>query len=1288
MKKNVKRTIALLGAVCMLPYPQAVNIPVMAQSNVIVGNHVSTRQLIQSLQTSSNFKTTSGKKQEVKEDSIESTYDITYGDSITFFVSKTKDPDDGKTGENETTDSQKNAETNEDVKDPEETKIPDFEVSDTIHGFSYHKEETEDGYQLTFTADEAMRSSIIKIKGREILLKTEKRKLTATASIKDKIYDGTTNATFDSAPKIENVLDTDYDKFHFTYKDPTFEKKDVGEQEISPITINLSDSKNYEIEDIGGLSATIKQKEISTSAIKIKSKVYDGTTDATYESGITLEGVASGDDVKLNIPTPSYESERVGTEKKIVFDGAFTISGADSGNYRLKEIPEVTGTIEKAKLVYKAADKTRKYGEANPKLTYEVKGFVTGDKQSDFNEPTLTTDVPKLTSLGKHKDAIKISGVNLPEYYDVTYESGDLYVEANDIHENEHYKLTKPDGKNGWFTKKNFVIEPIQGETSGYDLVSTSKNGPWKKSLAYTEDTKKKNVSFYLKDSKNGAISKVGEESYKIDKTAPEVENIAIDFVKGYQSTKKSGPFKYFFDTIAKIGITSHDDTSGVARIDYHTVDEGTRSKEQTQNGSSAKFEITPNFKGNIYAQAIDEAGNVSEEYKSAGTILENHGKHSTTSSIRILQETQEKKFYNHDIYLGLEAKDSYSGIGSIAYQAGAVNSSEVSYDDMKYEYQKDHIRIDASQNNKNGVEAKFTMIDNTGHKSTVRKKFNIDVSKPEITISYDNNQSEGKYFKKNRTATISIKERNFDSSKTYVYMTKNGVKKRLKSNFVSDGVLHSREDGSQYYIYQMNVMFDEDGEYSLTATSTDLAGNKNLPVTYVGTYTDQFVIDKTKPVAKISFDNHSVKNGKYYKADRTATITVTEKNFKELNVSTNGKKSEWNRYGDRHTMTVTFHEDKEYHLSIEGKDLAGNVLEKQSVKPFVVDKTKPKISHVTPSDSSANTGAVSCGYQMTDKYLDHGTDQLVGEMKGRKFKVNEKQKVENGYKITYQQIPNAMENDDYYTFQIQAEDKAGNITKKTIHFTVNRYGSVYHLSSYAQTINGQYIKDADKIVLEEINPDRLSDCSLKVVRDNDPITLNKEDSTIEKKHEKWYKVTYTVNASALKQDGTYRIITSSKDAAKHTSSNDMSKKKASISFGVDTTKPNILISNIEGGKVYAQDGKTATILLKDNLLLQSAKVYLNDELVKEYDEKVPEKIDLPLKQESDAQNIYVVAKDAAGNESEVRMENIYVTTNLWVRFTHSVPAMATAGGVSVVAILAAVFVILSKRKNQDDSKG
>ena len=77
------------------------------------------------------------------------------------------------------------------------------------------------------------------------------------------------------------------------------------------------------------------------------------------------------------------------------------------------------------------------------------------------------------------------------------------------------------------------------------------------------------------------------------------------------------------------------------------------------------------------------------------------------------------------------------------------------------------------------------------------------------------------------KTQESSIRQRNKDSQWMGTY--KRDVYKRQ---------LHSREDGSQYYIYQMNVVFDQDGEYSLTAASTDLAGNKNLPVTYVGTHT------------------------------------------------------------------------------------------------------------------------------------------------------------------------------------------------------------------------------------------------------------------------------------------------------------------------------------------------------------------------------------------------------------------------------------------------------------------
>ena len=86
-------------------------------------------------------------RQEVKENKIEDSYDITYGDSITFFVSKTKIPDQDQTDNSGNEDDQKQ---DDGQKDSETDVIPDYEVPDTINGFSFNKEETDDGYQLTF----------------------------------------------------------------------------------------------------------------------------------------------------------------------------------------------------------------------------------------------------------------------------------------------------------------------------------------------------------------------------------------------------------------------------------------------------------------------------------------------------------------------------------------------------------------------------------------------------------------------------------------------------------------------------------------------------------------------------------------------------------------------------------------------------------------------------------------------------------------------------------------------------------------------------------------------------------------------------------------------------------------------------------------------------------------------------------------------------------------------------------------------------------------------------------
>ena len=55
--------------------------------------------------------------------------------------------------------------------------------------------------------------------------------------------------------------------------------------------------------------------------------------------------------------------------------------------------------------------------------------------------------------------------------------------------------------------------------------------------------------------------------------------------------------------------------------------------------------------------------------------------------------------------------------------------------------------------------------------------------------------------------------------------------------------------------------------------TAYDNAGN-------LATSSYEFGIDKTAPDIEVVFDNNSAENGKYFKAARTATVNVYERNF------------------------------------------------------------------------------------------------------------------------------------------------------------------------------------------------------------------------------------------------------------------------------------------------------------------------------------------------------------------------------------------------------------------------
>lgn len=140
-----------------------------------------------------------------------------------------------------------------------------------------------------------------------------------------------------------------------------------------------------------------------------------------------------------------------------------------------------------------------------------------------------------------------------------------------------------------------------------------------------------------------------------------------------------------------------------------------------------------------------------------------------------------------------------------------------------------------------------------------------------------------------------------------------------------------------------------------LTVTMTDRAGNST-------TQAIQFSVDKIAPVINITYDNNSP-DATYtdiYQADRTATITVTERNFNAADIQlaiTNtdgviptlvGWEEHWNASDPNssyYVAYVSYTADGDYTFDISYTDRAGNTAPSVVQHQFTIDKTIPVLS-------------------------------------------------------------------------------------------------------------------------------------------------------------------------------------------------------------------------------------------------------------------------------------------------------------------------------------------------------
>ena len=160
---------------------------------------------------------------------------------------------------------------------------------------------------------------------------------------------------------------------------------------------------------------------------------------------------------------------------------------------------------------------------------------------------------------------------------------------------------------------------------------------------------------------------------------------------------------------------------------------------------------------------------------------------------------------------------------------------------------------------------------------------------------------------------------------------------------------------------------------------------------------------------------------------------------------------------------------------------------------------------------------------------------------------------------------------------------------------------------------------------------------------------------------------------------------------------NTLDTKKQEIGFGVDKTKPNMVVTNLESDTTYPLENLTVSLSAGDNLLLQSVVVYLDD-YSKAYKTWTAEEVaaivadqgeftfDIPG-DSTGAHQVKIVCTDAAGNEQTEEITNFYVTTNLFVRYYNNKPLFF--GSIAAVVVIAGVVIALAagKKKKNDKEK-
>lgn len=781
-------------------------------------------------------------------------------------------------------------------------------------------------------------------------------------------------------------------------------------------------------------------------------------------------------------------------------------------------------------------------------------------------------------------------------------------------------------------------------------------------------DTKDENYKNYT------AKDRIEPISYVIDYKEPaitftELENEGLG--EGYPTDLASTTYYFNHDISGKLTVEER----YIKEVTLSERDGGKKpnleSKEETshEKGAVTEYTFTSNGDGDYLfsAKASDMSGNESESVEGPCFVIDSTAPVITVTYTvggeTVTPEGKDKSYYKDTVVVQITIVEKHllaDGIDAVITGTKADGTAvELKVTDWNHSEGSDQwtARVELSEDGEYALKAVATDQATNQSDPYTGAGFTVDRTIPVVSITFDNNSAKNVYYyNASRTATITVKDYTFDSSKCELTMN-------APDNLPSIGEWAGVGDQT----YAMKVAFTSDGRYDFTFKTTDKAGNESELHTI-----SLFIIDTTAPVVTVTYDNNDVRNTYYYNAERKATIQVEELSFDEKLVEIKSQASDddtpmaalpklatftFNEAKKEYSSSMSFAIDGKYGYTIKVTDLAGNESEIFTSDIFVIDTTVPDVTFSGVENYSANNGVVAPVLIYKDLNIDFSKTTVVmkGANHGEVTPDSTKSTVFDTVTITYSDFAHDKDTDDLYTLSVKITDLAGNVTEEELVFSVNRHGSVYVIGDSTQELTEQYYtSEPQDVTITEINVDSLTYKEVSVDRDGDSEVLKEGKDytvTVQGNDKSWKSMTYTVKADNFKKDGNYSVMVYSKDRATNTQDNRSAEKE--IEFAVDKTAPSIVTSGIEEEGVYEEEKHDFIINVSDNMGFESLVVYVGQDDLKELvsftDEEIEAQggtITVSLAELDKYQNVMILATDVAGNQSERDFNNVLVSRN------------------------------------------